>query len=380
MTSNETETSQSNKSRVSLLVSLGGGAALLVILACIAFYFFFIRGINGEPANADTIQGITVEFVSALQEKDYPAAQGMFSDKNRNSITIETLETLANESSIVTYQGLTVCEFKVFYGKSGKHLTGTGLLRYGGGVISFESTLLQDPDGTWQLYGFFLKPDADTTPRGRCKHEQPASTTMRNSQPLSVEALSEIIWVSDPSSPQYDPNSPAYAEFPNVVKQISDMGADAIDAADDLAVAIRYPRQDSYLAAQALLKLGPDITATTVPLLTDNLRNEKPETRIYSLILLASLRNRASCAVGNIAPLLWDSDPSVRSATALTLEIITEGDLVESDYEISITPSFLANSISPDTPEGKVVEKARNWWNEQGSKVNWHSSYGLCDP
>lgn len=380
MTSNETETSQSNKSRVSLLVSLGGGAALLVILACIAFYFFFIRGINGEPANADTIQGITVEFVSALQEKDYPAAQGMFSDKNRNSITIETLETLANESSIVTYQGLTVCEFKVFYGKSGKHLTGTGLLRYGGGVISFESTLLQDPDGTWQLYGFFLKPDADTTPRGRCKHEQPASTTMRNSQPLSVEALSEIIWVSDPSSPQYDTNSPAYAEFPNVVKQISDMGADAIDAADDLAVAIRYPRQDSYLAAQALLKLGPDITATTVPLLTDNLRNEKLEIRIYSLILLASLGNRASCAIGNIAPLLWDSDPSVRSATALTLEIITEGDLVESDYEISITPSFLANSISPDTPEGKVVEKARNWWNEQGSKVNWHSSYGLCDP
>lgn len=169
MTANETEISQPEKTRTSLLVKLGDSAALLLILACVAFYLFFIRGVNGEPANADTIQGITVEFVSALQAKDYSAAKSMFSDKNRDSVTIEALETLANESSTVAYQGLTVCEFKVFYGKSGKHLTGTGLLRYEGGVISFESTLLQDPDGTWQLYGFFLKPDADTTPWGKCK-------------------------------------------------------------------------------------------------------------------------------------------------------------------------------------------------------------------
>lgn len=208
----------------------------------------------------------------------------------------------------------------------------------------------------------------------------PTSTTVSSLRLLSAEALSEIIWVSDPSLPQYDPNSSAFAEFPNVVQQISDMGADAIDAADDLAVAIRYPRQDSYLAAQALLKLGPDITGTTIPLLMDNLRNEKSETRIYSLILLASLGKRASCAVGNIAPLLWDSDPSVRSTAAFALEKTTGGDLIESDYEVSMTPSFLANSLSPDDPEGKVVEKARNWWNEQGSKANWHPSYGICDP
>jgi hypothetical protein len=210
--------------------------------------------------------------------------------------------------------------------------------------------------------------------------ELPPSTKLSISPTLSAEALSEIIWVSDPSSPQYNPQSSAFAEFPNVVKQISAMGINAIDAADDLAVAIRYPRPDSYLAAQALLKLGADITATTVSLLIDNLRDEKSETRIYSLILLASVGNRASCAVGNIAPLLWDSDPSVRSATALALEKITEQDLVTSDYEVSITTSFLANSISADTPEGKVVEVARRWWNEQGSKVNWHPSYGICDP
>jgi hypothetical protein len=59
----------------------------------------------------------------------------------------------------------------VFFGQAGKHLTGTGLLRYASGVITFESTLLQDPDGTWRMYGFFLKPNEETTPWGACKNE-----------------------------------------------------------------------------------------------------------------------------------------------------------------------------------------------------------------
>ena len=204
------------------------------------------------------------------------------------------------------------------------------------------------------------------------------ATVIRSPTP-AADTLSKIIWASDPSLPKYDPNSAGYAEFPIVVKQISDMGGNAVDAADDLAVAIRFPRQDSYLAAQALLKLGPDITATTTDLLIDNL-DEKTEARIYSLTLLASVGKRISCAVGDIAPLLWDTNAFVRSAAALALEKITEQDLVESDYEVPIVPSFLANSLSADMPEGKVVEKARKWWNEQGSHVNWHPSYGICDP
>ena len=188
-----------------------------------------------------------------------------------------------------------------------------------------------------------------------------------------------ILYASDPSLPQYNPNSAAYAEFPSVINQIAGMGADAVDAADDLAVAIRFPRPDSYLAAQALLKLGSDITATTIPLLMDNLAG-KPETRLYSVILLGSVGKRASCAVGKTAPLLWDPDPLVRSAAALALEKITGQDLVAGEYEVQITPSFIASSISADTPEGRVVEKARDWWTEQGSKVNWHPRYGICDP
>jgi len=150
-------------------MGLGVFAIILITLACVAFYQYIIRGTSGEPADRDTVQKITVEFVSALQDKDYLMAKGMFSDKNRDSITIETLEILANESSIVTYQSLRVCDFKVFFGQAGKHLVGMGLIQHEGGLIAFESMLLQNPDGTWQMYGFFLKPDDDTKSWAACK-------------------------------------------------------------------------------------------------------------------------------------------------------------------------------------------------------------------
>lgn len=196
----------------------------------------------------------------------------------------------------------------------------------------------------------------------------------------TVQDLIEIIYASDPDLPQYDPGSSDYAEFPDALKQLSGMGEGAIDAASQLAVAITYPRQDAYLAAQTLLALGPDITATTIPVLIDNLHNQRPEVRTYSIVLLGSVGSRGSCAVGDVAPLLWDSDPHVRSSAALALEKITGRDLIPGEYEIAISPSFLANSISADTPEGKVVGPARDWWNQNGSKINWHPSYGICDP
>jgi hypothetical protein len=196
----------------------------------------------------------------------------------------------------------------------------------------------------------------------------------------TVEDLIKIIYASDPDLSQYDTQSSEYAEFPDALKQLSEMGMGAIDAASQLAVAITYPRQDAYLAAQTLMVLGPDITATTLPVLIDNLHNQRPEVRTYSIILLGSVGSKGSCAVGEVAPLLWDSDPHVRSSVALALEKITGQDLIPSEYEIAISPSFLVNSISVDTPEGKVVGTARDWWNQKGSKINWHPSYGICDP
>ena len=212
----------------------------------------------------------------------------------------------------------------------------------------------------------------------------PPTPTLAPTPTLTIDDIRAIIYASNPESPRYDPKSTIYAEFPEAVKQLSTM-KNAIDAAGDLAIAITYPRQDSYLAAQTLISLGSDITSTTIVTLFGNLDsryypNQKPEALIYSIILLSSTGNRASCAVGNIGTLLWHSDSKVRSAAAFALERITEQDFVASQYEIEITPSFMANSISPDEPEGSITEKARQWWNNQGSKVKWHSSYGFCDP
>lgn len=209
----------------------------------------------------------------------------------------------------------------------------------------------------------------------------PAATKVSTPQlsAQTVDDLRTIIYASNPENPQYDPKSPAYAKFPEAVRQLS-MRSNAVDAAGDLAQAIGFPRQDSYLAAQTLIALGPDITGTTIVDLRWILHNQKPEARIYSSILLSTTGDRASCAVGDIGPLLWDSDPTVRSAAAFALEKITKQDLVASRYEIIVTPSFLANSIPADTPMGTVSGTAKKWWIEQGSKVNWHPVYGACDP
>ncbi len=194
-----------------------------------------------------------------------------------------------------------------------------------------------------------------------------------------VNSLVDTLYVSDPDLPQYDPNSNGYAQFPEVVKQLGSMGTAAADGADDLAVAITFPRPDLYLAAQALLALGPDLIAIDLPILIGNLQDQKPEARIYSAILLASAGKPASCAVGHIGPLLWDSDPYLRSAAAIALEKITGEDLVASQYEIVITPAFLADKLAPDIPQGSVTGRARAWWTDSGSKINWHPSYDLCD-
>jgi hypothetical protein len=215
---------------------------------------------------------------------------------------------------------------------------------------------------------------------------EPAVTVTSSPIPVnrSMDDLRTILYASNPESPQYDPESKVYAEFPDAVQQLSGMGSDALEAAGDLAGAITYPRPDAYLAAQALLMLGPEITSTAIVTLYGTLdastaQNWSPEALIDTMIVLSSTGDHASCAVGNIGPLLWDADARVRSAAAIALEKITQEGLVASPYEMDITPSFLAESIPEDVPEGSVVETSRQWWTKQGSKINWHAEYGLCD-
>jgi hypothetical protein len=225
-------------------------------------------------------------------------------------------------------------------------------------------------------------------------HSQPSSPTLipTPSEPISASQttasqayipmlgdLIKIIYASDPNSPLYDPESGSYAEFPNVMQQLSGMGPKAIDAASHIALAISFPREDAYLAAQTLISLGPDITATTLPTLIDNLHSQRSAPRLYSAIVLGTVGKTASCSVGDIGPLLWDADPSVRSAAAYALARITGEDLFPDGAMVSPEP-LSGQSIVPDTPEGKIVGDAREWWNAQGSKVNWHPGYDLCDP
>ena len=200
----------------------------------------------------------------------------------------------------------------------------------------------------------------------------------------TIDQIRDIIYASNPESPQYDPQSTAYASFPEAIEQLP-ARADAVDAAGDLAIAITYPRPDSHLAAQVLLSLGADITSTTIVTLFGDLdpgglAGQKPDAIIDALILLSSTGSRATCAVGNIGPLLWQPDARVRSAAAFALEKITGKDLLADRYEFEITPAFTADSISADEPEGSLSGTARQWWEQKGAKVKWHASYGFCDP
>jgi hypothetical protein len=195
----------------------------------------------------------------------------------------------------------------------------------------------------------------------------------------STAELIQILYASDPDTSYYAPGSQEFAAFPQALQLLSDLGPGAIDAASLMAKAISFPRRDAYLAAEALLWLDPQITATAIPILLDNLHSPRADVRLYSVLVLASLGELASCAVADIAPLLWDPDPLVRSAAAVALDLITDEDLVRQSYRI--IPLELDDLPFPgDQPEGEVTDPARAWWEESGSGFNWHPAYGICDP
>ena len=179
--------------------------------------------------------------------------------------------------------------------------------------------------------------------------------------------------------PNMIPSSTPYAEFPQVLQRLSMPGPDSAYAASHIAHAIAFPRLDSILAAQTLLILGPEIIATTLDILIDNLHSQKVDTRLYSILLIGAVGERASCAVGDIGPHLWDADPYVRFAAAAAIQSILGIDLLPGT---GLAPPDLlsARYFIADIPEGTYVEKARTWWLVEGSWVNWHPSYGICDP
>ncbi len=207
----------------------------------------------------------------------------------------------------------------------------------------------------------------------------PSSPTAPPIDPRRVDHLIDILYVSDPALPQYDPQSAAYAQFADALEQLSAMGPRAVDAASHIAHAISFPRPEAILAARTLIAFGPDITATTIPILMDNLHDARPQSRLYSLIVLSTVTEKASCALGDVGPLLWDADAEVRFASAFALQKISGKDFLPNDIQVNPDP-LSANGMLADTPEGKLVDPARRWWTAEGSQVNWHPVYGICDP
>jgi hypothetical protein len=195
----------------------------------------------------------------------------------------------------------------------------------------------------------------------------------------SVDELIAIIEVSDPASPTYDPGSAAYAQFPEALKKLAALDASSNNAASMIAYAMGFPRPDSVLAAQAIISLGRDTAGTDFPALIGYLTNKRADIRLYSLIVLSITGHNGSCSLGQVGPLLRDPDPYVRTAAALAIQGITGVVLIPNDF--MITPDNLSPTpVAADTPEGKITDAARTWWDEQGSQVNWHPSYDLCDP
>jgi hypothetical protein len=193
----------------------------------------------------------------------------------------------------------------------------------------------------------------------------PPASTITPTPTLTFEDLTSIIFASNPESPLYDPKSTAYAEFPEAVKQLSMMGTNYFSALSDLAFAITFPRQDSYLAAQALILVGRDARASTISVLFSNLDssyypNQKPEALIYSTILLDSIGNDASCAVGNIGPLLWHSDSKVRSAAAFALERITNQNLLQVSMRLRLLLPSWQIQYSQMNQKGVLLEQRDN--------------------
>lgn len=160
---------QLKRSRFLSLWGVGCGILSICLIACMVIYFYVVRGNNGKQANTDTIQNVTQAFVVALYNNQFDSARDMFSEKLRASISMNDIESLAQEKPISDFQTLSVCEFAVNFGPEGRQIVGYGLLRYNNGTVIFESTLIQDTDSVWRIYGFYLRPNMNATPSGLCK-------------------------------------------------------------------------------------------------------------------------------------------------------------------------------------------------------------------
>jgi hypothetical protein len=198
-----------------------------------------------------------------------------------------------------------------------------------------------------------------------CASIQPESSESQDEANLLPEkSTDELIKILERAE---NVDDPAFNLFLDVTKELGNRGESASEAAPILAKAIAYKRRDSGAAGKALIPMGQS-AKNAIPILLQNLENEREDVRRYSIFNLGFIGKPAECSIPKLGSLLWDKDPGVRSAAAIIIEAITGVDLVW-DYE-EIDPE-LYGSVNLDEPEGSATEKARIWWQETGKNVNW---------
>jgi hypothetical protein len=179
---------------------------------------------------------------------------------------------------------------------------------------------------------------------------------------MSTEQL--ILIIQDPESDLF-----VYA-----TEELARRGANAAEAAPALAQALAYPRHDSYSAGLALLSMGP-AAELAIPYLIPVLKNDQATARAHATFALGTIGEASKCAIPEIAPLLWDEDPTARGSAAVTLDALTNQDLVPYWHKIDPT----SHSIVQDLPEGKITKVARMWWEQEGQFSDWVEASDNCD-
>ena len=166
------KSSKPKRSRIKWFALGGCGLVALVVLSCITLWFVLTRGAGGEPANATTAERVTRALVQALHDGDAESAHAMFVEEFRTEQTPGDLATVFFETEYIKgYESLDVCEFGLLGTQAGGMLVAKGLLHYSSGDVVFESTLRQDADKEWRIYGFHLKSEIVPTPWGACKYD-----------------------------------------------------------------------------------------------------------------------------------------------------------------------------------------------------------------
>jgi HEAT repeat protein len=177
---------------------------------------------------------------------------------------------------------------------------------------------------------------------------------------VSVKSTEELIQLLK------DPNDPNNL-FDAITVELGKRGASAEEATPALAVALTYPRRDSYMAGFALIKIGPD-AKLAVPILASELNNERDTVRRYAALSLGAIGKPAICSVPELAKLLWHNNSETRAAAAIALDSITGINLV--DPEDKLDPQ--TPGIMPiDKPEGVITGISREWWLNTGKKMVW---------